>query len=201
MTGAERRKSILQYLAKADKPTPGTILAREFGVSRQIIVQDIALLRSAREKIISTNRGYLFYPDRRNTSVRVFKCYHTDIQTEDELNCIVDQGGTIDNVYVNHKIYGRIKAEMDIRSRRDVGKFMQGIYSGKSTLLKKITADYHYHTVSAENEEILDAIQEELTKRGYYVPKEQPTLAENLKRLEKRHAKRGHNKHRDSHRE
>ena len=78
---------------------------------------------------------------------------------------------------------------------------MQGIYSGKSTLLKKITADYHYHTVSAESEEILDAIQEELTNRGYYVPKEQSTLAENLKRLEKKHAKRGHNKHRDCHRE
>lgn len=171
MTGEERRSSIRHCLARAQKPVAGTTLARRFGVSRQVIVQDIALLRSAGIEILSTNRGYLIQAEQQNTSVRIFKCCHSDDQTEDELNCIVDQGGIVENVFVNHKIYGRIQAEMNIRSRRDVKEFINGIHSGKSTLLKKITSDYHYHTVSAENDEILDEIQRELSARNYLIYK------------------------------
>lgn len=169
MSGEERRNGILHYLSHNDKPVSGTALAQEFGVSRQVIVQDIALLRSANTPILSTNRGYLVQKSQLNNAVRIFKCCHSDEQTEDELNCIVDQGGAIENVFVNHKVYGRVEAEMNIRSRRDVREFINGIHSGKSTLLKKITSDYHYHTVSAATEEILDAIEEELKERNYLI--------------------------------
>ena len=170
MSGEERRKQLLRYLSHHDQPVSGTELAREFGVSRQVIVQDIALLRSGHAKILSTNRGYLIPPSQAADARRVFKCHHTDEQTEDELNCIVDQGGAVENVYVNHKIYGRIQADMNIRCRRDVKGFIAGIQSGKSALLKNVTADYHYHTISAENEMVLNEIGEELSKRGYLVP-------------------------------
>lgn len=173
MSGEERRAGIMSYLAKQEQPVSGTTLAKEFGVSRQVIVQDIALLRSGNADIVSTNRGYLVTTKSTFDFLRIFKCRHSDEQTEDELNCIVDQGGIVENVFVNHKLYGRIQAEMNIRSRRDVREFMNGLHSGKSTLLKNVTSDYHYHTISAESEEILTDIEHELAERGYLVePKE-----------------------------
>lgn len=172
MSGEERRHSIVQYLSRQDAPVSGTALAKRFGVSRQIIVQDIALLRSGNIDILSTNRGYLVQKTSGLKPSRIFKCRHRDEQAEDELCAIVDQGGIVEDVFVNHKVYGRIKANMNIRSRRDVREFMKDIHSGKSMLLKKVTSDYHYHTVSADSEEILDAIEKELTGLGYLIPKQ-----------------------------
>ena len=152
MSGEKRRDRLLQYLEEHDKPVSGTELAKEFGVSRQVIVQDIALLRTGHVKIIATNRGYLVPPAKPSGVRRIFKCRHTDEQAEDELTCIVDLGGIVENVFVNHKIYGKIQADMNIRCRRDIKEFIAGIKSGKSTLLKNVTSDYHYHTVTAEEE-------------------------------------------------
>lgn len=173
MSGEKRRAGIMNYLSKQEHPVSGMALAKEFGVSRQVIVQDIALLRSGNADIVSTNRGYVLTSKSTSANLRIFKCHHSDEQAEDELKCIVDQGGIVENVFVNHKLYGRIQAEMNIRSRRDVREFMEGIHSGKSTLLKNVTSDYHYHTISAESEDILADIENELAKRGYLVaPKE-----------------------------
>lgn len=175
MSGEERRNHIFSYLAHQEHPVSGTALAKEFGVSRQVIVQDIALLRSGHSEILSTNRGYLVPHPQEAAIQRVFKCRHTDVQTEDELNCIVDQGGIVENVFVNHKIYGRLQAGMNIRSRRDVKEFLSRIRNGKSSLLKNVTSDYHYHTVLADNEMILDDIEDELNKRGYLVAQKETT--------------------------
>ena len=58
MNGEVRRKEIVKRLAQADAPISATVLAAEFGVSRQIIVQDIALLRAKGTEIVSLSRGY-----------------------------------------------------------------------------------------------------------------------------------------------
>mgnify|MGYP004488359785 FL=1 len=176
MSGEKRRDRLLQYLEEHDKPVSGTELAKEFGVSRQVIVQDIALLRTGHVKIIATNRGYLVPPAKPSGVRRIFKCRHTDEQAEDELTCIVDLGGIVENVFVNHKIYGKIQADMNIRCRRDIKEFIAGIKSGKSTLLKNVTSDYHYHTVTAEEERILDDVEMELAKRGYLVEQKKEEL-------------------------
>ena len=81
-----------------------------------------------------------------------------------------------ENVFVNHKIYGKIQADMNIRCRRDIKEFIAGIKSGKSTLLKNVTSDYHYHTVTAEEERILDDVEVELAKRGYLVEQKKEEL-------------------------
>ena len=108
MTGTERRNQIIERIRKNDVPVSGTMLAKEFEVSRQVIVQDIALIRAAGYDIISTHRGYLLNEP---ISVnRVFKVQHTDEQTEEELYSIVDLGGTVANVMVNHKVYGQMEA-------------------------------------------------------------------------------------------
>ncbi|MDY6328117.1 MAG: transcription repressor NadR [Lachnospiraceae bacterium] len=166
MTGKERRDSIIKMIS-GKSPVSGGSLSKSLDVSRQIIVSDIALLRAEGYDIISTNRGYFLNSP--SGATIIVKVNHTDEQTEDELNTIVDLGGTVIDVFVHHKVYGKISADLDIRSRRNVKEFIENIKSGKSTPLKNITSNYHYHTISAENEEILNIIVEELKNKGYLV--------------------------------
>ena len=97
----------------------------------------------------------------------MFKVIHADEQVEEELNLFVDLGGKVEDVFVFHKVYGVIKATMNIKSRRDVKKYMEEISTGKSTQLKNLTSGYHYHTITADDEQTLDMIQEELRQRGF----------------------------------
>lgn len=166
MNGEERRKEILQMIKENKMPISGTELAKKLGVSRQIIVQDIALLRAADYNIISTTRGYLLEVSSPSIT-RVLKLCHTDEEIEQELYCIVDLGGKILDVFVNHKVYGKIHAQMNISSRKNIYDFMEGIKKGVSKPLKNITSGYHYHTIEADSEETLDLIEEELKKMGY----------------------------------
>ena len=165
MTGEQRREKILEMLMKSKQPIAARTLAATFGVSRQIIVSDIALLRASQHEIASTNRGYLLIEQ--GEIARVFKVIHTDDQVEEELNLIVDFGGSVKDVFVYHKIYGTVRADLNIYNRRDVRVFMEGLSSGKSSLLKNVTSGYHYHTVTASSEADLDMIQEELQKAGF----------------------------------
>ncbi len=165
MSGEERREEILKLLRNAKTPISGRELANRLDVSRQVIVQDVALLRAAMHKITSTNTGYLLSENENFT--RVYKVSHTDEQAEEELTLIVDLGGMVEDVFVYHKAYGLLRAELQIKSRMDVEKFMSDIRSGKSSLLKNVTSGYHYHTVSASSEAILDVIQEKLKDKGF----------------------------------
>lgn len=167
MNGQDRRDKILNAMASSESPLSGSALAKEFDVSRQVIVQDIALLRAAGHNITSTNRGYtladIIY------AVRVFKVSHTDEQVEEELNTVVDLGGIVRDVFVNHKVYGRLRVDMNIKCRMDVQKFVYGIKSGKSRPLKNLTSNYHYHTISADAEKTLDEIEQALDEKGFIV--------------------------------
>ncbi len=165
MKGQERREQILEILKNSDKPIPGVELAKLLEVSRQVIVQDMALLRANGVEILSTNRGYVVEEEKRNS--RVFKVFHTEEQVEEELNLFVDYGAKVEDVFVYHKVHGVIKVDMSIKSRVDVKRYVHDISTGKSTQLMKLTSNYHYHTISADSEEILDMIQEELQKRGF----------------------------------
>ena len=157
MTGADRRKEILSMIRDTDTPVSGTAIGKKTGVSRQVVVQDIALLRTQGYPIISTARGYLL--DEPKQAVRIFKVCHTNEQVEDELTTIVDLGGCVVNVMVN--------APLNIKSRRDVQNFMDDLKTGKSTPLLNVTSGYHFHKISAESEEVLDEIEEALKKKGY----------------------------------
>ena len=146
MTGSKRREELINTIKSSTSPISGKTLAQLYDVSRQVIVQDIALLRTAGYDIISTNRGYILNAP--HTITRVFKVSHTDAQTEDELYSIVDLGGTVVNVMVNHRVYGHMEAPLGISSRLKVKAFIDDIKNGKSSPLKNITSNYHYHTVA-----------------------------------------------------
>jgi len=168
MNGEQRRQAILNLIQKEKSPISGGRLAKEFDVSRQVIVQDIALLRAANYNIFSTNRGYVL--NETSDITKVFKVSHTDEQLEEELNAIVDLGGEIMDVFVYHKVYGRIQGTLSIRSRRNVKEFMDGIDSGKSSPLKNITSNYHYHTIRADSEKTLELIEQMLAEKGFLLP-------------------------------
>lgn len=166
MNGDARRQQIVQLLANSQEPIPGTRLSQCLNVSRQIIVQDIALLRANGTEILSTNKGYVL-STKSSSKSRVFKVFHSDEAVVDELHTIVDLGGKVDDVFVYHKVYGVITAEMNLKSRRDIQCYLHDLSSGKSSLLKNVTSGYHYHTVTADSEEILDMIQASLQEKGF----------------------------------
>ena len=165
MKVTERRKAIVNLLSASKTPISGGELSKQFNVSRQIIVQDITVLKGLGYEIFSTHHGYVL--QKSPLVERVFKLKHTTEQTEDELNSIVDLGGTVVDVFVWHKVYGRISASLNIFSRLQVKQFLEGVRTGKSTELMNITGGYHYHTVRAESESILDKIGETLKVKEY----------------------------------
>lgn len=165
MNGEERRNRLLAILTASDRPISGSALATQLNVSRQVIVQDIALLRANGTEIFSASRGYLILA-KGETASRILKVRHSDAQTEEELTLIVDLGGQVRDIFIYHKIYGVVRANLNIRSRKDIRNFIDGICSGKSSLLKNVTSGYHYHTILAEDEPSLDAIQEALAQKG-----------------------------------
>ena len=168
MKAQERRKTIINILLSEDRPIPGVELSEKCGVSRQIIVQDIAVLKGQGFDILSTHNGYLV--QKSPFKDRVFKVKHSTDQTEDELSTIVELGGTVVDVFVWHKVYGKMLAPLNIFSELQIKQFIEGIRAGKSTELMNITGGYHYHTVRAEKEETLDLIAEVLSEKGYVAP-------------------------------
>ncbi len=168
MTVSERRGEILKLLQNTDSPITAKDLALRFNVSRQVIVQDLSVIRVAHPNIISTYRGYLF--QLATTHSREFKLRHTDDKVEEELNLIVDLGGRVQNVSISHKFYGRVTAEMNISSRQDVQEFIAALRSGQSSHLSNATGGYHYHLVEALSEERLDMIEKTLAEHNFLAP-------------------------------
>ena len=186
MTGEERRNGLLNTIREADAPISGAALAKKYQVSRQVIVQDMALLRAAHHEVYATPKGYISLHGQNNSTTqprdipqehqnvkgsaycRKFKVSHTDEQIEDELNTIVDMGGKVIDVIIKHEVYGTIRADLPIQCRRHVQEFVEEIRSGKSKPLKNLTSGgVHYHNVEADSEETLDVIEQELKKKGY----------------------------------
>lgn len=167
MEAAKRREAILYALSHTQIPVSGTELAKQFGVSRQVIVQDIALLRAVNKNILSTTKGYILYCQEKQKVNRCFLVRHTTEQIEDELNTIIDCGGKILDVIISHEIYGQISADLMIASRQDVIEFVSKIQLKDTLPLKELTKDIHLHTVEADNEMILDKIEQALKEKKY----------------------------------
>ncbi len=177
--GSDRRKQILSTLRQSSAPVSGSALGRQTGVSRQVIVQDIALLRTEGYDILATARGYVI--GGYHETVRLFKVRHTNEETEQELTLVVDLGGCVQDVMINHRVYGIMTAPLHIRNRRDVQHFMEELRTGKSAALMNITSGYHFHHISAESGEVLDEIEGALREQGFLAemtPYEQETMPE-----------------------
>lgn len=171
MNSVERRKEILNLIRNSSGPLSGSSLARIVSVSRQVIVKDIAALKDEGNEIIATNRGYII--NRPPRVKRVFKMVHSDDEVGDELYTILEMGGRVEDVFVWHKTYGRITAEIEIYTKEDADAYIDSLENGRSSPLKNVTSEYHYHTVTAQNEQTLDEIAAEMEKRGFLVRDEE----------------------------
>lgn len=169
--GTARRERILEMLRREEQPVSGSLLAARMGVSRQVIVQDIALLRVTDKNILSTNKGYILNREKKNSSKkkRTYRVKHRREEIQDELYTFVDLGGRVLDVVVEHGIYGQIMADLIINSRADAEAFVRKVNENKTKPLNDLTDGLHYHTVEADSEEILDRIGEALEKKGYLI--------------------------------
>lgn len=165
MKAEQRRKEIIKIMMTEQKPISGNQLSEKLGVSRQIIVKDISAIKTSGYEIISTHNGYVMQTKPFNS--RVFKVIHSDEDVAKELNLIVDLGGIVEDVFIYHKVYNKVVAPMGIKTRHDVEVFLDGIASGKSSLLKNVTSGFHYHTILAESTHTLDLIEYKLKEYGF----------------------------------
>lgn len=168
MTGEERRSRILQLLRDQGSPLSGAALAQRFRVSRQIIVQDIALMRAESTPILSTNRGYIIRKETSAASqpMRVFYVRHDTDQVLEEFMTVIELGGRILDVAVEHELYGQIRVDLLIETAKDAEEFVKKLSQCRDNPLKVLTDDCHYHTVSAPSEKLLDLIEQELRTKG-----------------------------------
>ena len=170
MDGIKRRKKIMEILNQEERPVSGTELAKRVGVSRQVVVQDVALMRAEQEEIMSTNKGYVIrrQSDGKGSGfIRVFCENHTTEDTLSELQTIVDYGGRLLDVFIEHEVYGQIHVDLIINNRLDAEEFVETLRSSGDQPLKILTNGCHYHTVAADSEKNLDRIELELKKKGY----------------------------------
>ena len=168
LDGNARRKAIVAYLSASSTPVSGMELARHFNVSRQVIVQDVALLRAENRDILSTNKGYALFesnPSRSGLSA-VLMVKHTAEQTMDEMLAIVDYGGSMLDVSIDHDLYGQIRVDLVINDAMDAREFCEKMLLSSSKPLKVLTEDCHYHTIKAPSEKALALIKQELRDKG-----------------------------------
>lgn len=169
MKPEERRARILDTLKSAAHSVTGTELAKRFGVSRQVIVQDIAVLRAAGEDIHASPRGYYLISRPWQVYQAVVAVRHTPDQTEDELTALVDLGVEVVDVIVEHAMYGELRGNLHIASREDVRQFMSQWSDTGARLLSELTDGLHLHTLVARKSEVLERAREALRARGYLV--------------------------------
>lgn len=169
LDGESRREAIMDCLKERSTPINGMELAKKFGVSRQVIVQDIALLRARNRDILSTNKGYLLFHSQETTGgvTEVIMVRHTSEETLDEMCAIVDYGGSMLDVSIDHDLYGHIRADLFVHTLKDAEEFVEKMKNSTSKPLKELTEGCHYHTIQAPSAKAMSLIKKDLAEKGF----------------------------------
>lgn len=165
-SGEARRRRIMSWMRNHGGPVRGGELAKHFHVSRQCLVQDVAILRAGGEEIMATPRGYQLPTVKERAHRAVIACKHEPERTEEELQTLVDYGVKILDVIVEHPLYGELRGSLMLESRADVQDFLDHVHSSKATLLSALTGGVHLHTVEASRPEAISRARTDLRKRG-----------------------------------
>lgn len=165
MNASQRRQAILTALQQEKDPVSAAVLAGRFGVSRQIVVGDVALLRAEGASILSTPRGYLL--ERSEGILRAVTCRHSAGEMEAELNLMVDHGCTVVDTVVEHPIYGKLSGQLALQSRYDVGEFLRKVAGHEAKPLSALTEGVHLHTLRCPNEETFARVCAALDEAGF----------------------------------
>lgn len=169
-SAAQRRAAIARILEDAEEPVSASSLAKRFSVSRQIIVGDVALLRAAGADILATPRGYMARPAAGTGVVRQVACVHPPEGMERELTAIVDAGGEVVDVVVEHPIYGQLTGSLSLRSRYDVEQFLRRAAQPGARPLSDLTGGIHLHTIRCPDEAVMERVLEALGRTGVLLP-------------------------------
>lgn len=163
--GNQRREAILEALAQSEKPISAQRFANQLGVSRQIIVGDVALLRASGKQIIATARGYLLSVENTDRTAKL-AVQHGPEQTREELATIVENGGEVLDVIVEHPLYGELQGGLHIKNLKDVDDFVTAYEKQSTTLLSELTAGIHLHTIRYKDEADLEKIKQALAEKN-----------------------------------
>lgn len=166
MQADERRKRILQNLQNSEGPVSAGRLAGLFGVSRQIIVGDVAILRAAGSDIIATPRGYILNVQAEGILRRI-PCRHSAEDMYKELQIMVDNGCLVKDVIVEHPVYGQLAGELNISTRHDVSEFMRRVKQKDASPLSDLTGGIHLHTVLFPDQEAYERVVQNLHEAGF----------------------------------
>jgi len=159
-----RRKQILALIMCRKPPISATTLAKQLGVSRQIIVGDIALLRAAGNDIIATARGYMMATHQGGYLGQI-ACKHSSDLAKDELYTMVNLGAIVVDVTIYHEVYGEITGNLNLKTRDDVDMFVKK--SASTKLLSELTAGVHLHTISCTDKEHFEETKKALDEKGF----------------------------------
>ena len=165
-----RRAQILAAIGHDASPTSASALAKQLGVSRQIIVGDVALLRAQGHDILATARGYTLAQTRlhdANQYIGKVACLHCPEDTVSELYTMVDLGAVVQNVIITHELYGEITGQLNLRTRQDVDLFIQRVAAQEVKLLSELTAGVHLHTIACRDRAHFEAVNESLATAGF----------------------------------
>ena len=169
MNSKERRKLIEELLIKRDEPQKGSKLAKELGVTRQIIVKDIAILRAEGTAIIATPEGYIIPRKETHKVKRIIAVCHKIEEIEEELSLIVKFGGKIEDVIIEHPLYGEMRGMLMIKTPYDIQSFMEKCREYSAEPLLTLTRGVHLHTIEADEVETLDRIIKELKVKNLLI--------------------------------
>jgi transcriptional regulator of NAD metabolism len=165
-SGHRRRRLLVDLIRAQEHPIRGADLARRLHVSRQCLVQDVAMLRAGGEEILSTPQGYRFPAERSAAHRAILACRHAPERTAEELQILVDHGVRVIDVVVEHPLYGELRGSLMIESRADVEDFLRRWRGQKATLLSSLTRGVHLHTVEANRPEMISRAKAQLQARG-----------------------------------
>ena len=168
MTAARRRDEILQALAGASGPVSAAALAARLGVSRQVVVGDVALLRAAGSPIVATPRGYVLGGGQEGGGVRcTVACRHGLDGLLDELYTVADCGCGVLDVTVEHPVYGQLSGQLQVFSRYDADVFWDAPQKNGAQPLCSLTGDIHLHTLVCPDEARKARVLAALEEKGY----------------------------------
>lgn len=167
----DRKEKIIEEIKKSDKPISASTLAKKLGVSRQIIVGDVALIRASGTNIIATPRGYILDSKQQNQTYTI-AVNHSQEQMADELYTIVDLGGCAIDVIVDHPVYGQLTGKLHLSSRYDVDQFIKKVNNNQAKPLSQLTDGLHLHTIQCPNEDTYQRIVSALDEKGYLFKKD-----------------------------
>ena len=162
MNNEQRRIEILNTLKESTLPISANAFAKEFSVTRQIIVADIALLRASGYPIRAEHKGYVLEKVESNEIRKRIVVKHGAKEVTEELYAVVDNGGRVIDVIVDHSIYGKISAELNLSSRYDIDMFVKKITDENITPLSLLTDGLHIHTIAVKDLDSYERIIEDL---------------------------------------